>query len=571
MKRKSMFKGIVAASILSAMVISAATSASAATLEFAPVKSAEESPYTETYQAYLDGKVTVSANSGVKLAPYAVSSSTLNPRGVLPSSYKTETTPIRDQGMYNSCWTFSSLGALEGLLSKEGKGNYDLSEAHLGWWTTPDYNRAGNGWTYNGFDNGGYGFAAGGYLMSWQGAKAEKDIPYTPYNVMTLPGNMDTASNVVNVTGAIYVENDVTSIKTAIYNYGAIDGSFNAAQAGFNYDYSSYYQGWETTNFEGHGVTIIGWDDNYSKSNFRNTPPGNGAWLAKNSWGTSVGDDGYLWISYYDRYVFDTETWGANLVYTSARTATQYDRIYQNEIYGATYESIGLGYSNGDSVSKITFANVFDFDSAHPYLQKIIFESQLQGVSYSAYYVPVVNGAPTTNESSWTYLNGGVVDNAGYVTVDTTGTTIPSGKGAIAITVDTKSSDVPAMIGVAEWLPNYDYTDFMFYQPAQRNQCYMIINGESYDLMDIYDQFAGDPYGGTFVIKAVTTSQIIGDLNGDFRSDSSDALLVLRQSVGLESFNNSQMINADVNFDGVVDAFDAVTIRRQALGLISEY
>lgn len=45
---------------------------------------------------------------------------------------------------------------------------------------------------------------------------------------------------------------------------------------------------------------IIGWDDDYSADNFTgsDTPSSNGAWLVKNSYGTSAGDNGYFWLSY---------------------------------------------------------------------------------------------------------------------------------------------------------------------------------------------------------------------------------------------------------------------------------
>ena len=59
---------------------------------------------------------------------------------------------------------------------------------------------------------------------------------------------------------------------------------------------------------QNHMVVIVGWDDNYSKDNFNITPPNDGAWLVRNSWGTqwgipeSVDPDlrGYVWISYDD-------------------------------------------------------------------------------------------------------------------------------------------------------------------------------------------------------------------------------------------------------------------------------
>ena len=87
-----------------------------------------------------------------------------------------------------------------------------------------------------------------------------------------------------------------------------------------------------------HEVTIIGWDDNYSKDNFlqgseevmlkdgskktiEKAPPADGAWLVKNSWGSGnvnfpdegagnwgVTDQnnvhtGYFWLSYYDQSI----------------------------------------------------------------------------------------------------------------------------------------------------------------------------------------------------------------------------------------------------------------------------
>ena len=74
-----------------------------------------------------------------------------------------------------------------------------------------------------------------------------------------------------------------------------------------------------------HAVTIIGWDDHYPKENFlsEHQPPADGAWLAKNSWGSAEEafpfygkgnwgieneqgqHTGYFWISYYDHSISD--------------------------------------------------------------------------------------------------------------------------------------------------------------------------------------------------------------------------------------------------------------------------
>ncbi len=51
-----------------------------------------------------------------------------------------------------------------------------------------------------------------------------------------------------------------------------------------------------------HAVTIVGWDDEFSAENWPEDcrPPGDGVWIAKNSWGEDWGMDGYFLMSYYD-------------------------------------------------------------------------------------------------------------------------------------------------------------------------------------------------------------------------------------------------------------------------------
>ncbi len=82
-----------------------------------------------------------------------------------------------------------------------------------------------------------------------------------------------------------------------------------------------------------HAVCIVGWDDDYPADNFNegNRPPGNGAWIVKNSWGSEtdwydngtggtigkktwgIKDEngkhtGYFYLSYYDKSAVKPET-----------------------------------------------------------------------------------------------------------------------------------------------------------------------------------------------------------------------------------------------------------------------
>ena len=84
---------------------------------------------------------------------------------------------------------------------------------------------------------------------------------------------------------------------------------------------------WSDTASANHGVTIVGYNDNFPKNLFLegHEPAKDGAWLVKNSWGGGLstgtnfaswgidenGDgigDGYFWLSYWDKIIFNSES-----------------------------------------------------------------------------------------------------------------------------------------------------------------------------------------------------------------------------------------------------------------------
>ena len=127
----------------------------------------------------------------------------------------------------------------------------------------------------------------------------------------------------------------------------------------FNYDtWAEYATTADKSSHPVHAVTIIGWDDNYSSSNFLEgkQPSGNGAWLVKNSWGSSNTEEfphewgiqedgeysGCFWLSYYDETIQDLMAFDFD-VNTSTSSETfihdQYDYLPQDsEIVSASDE-----------------------------------------------------------------------------------------------------------------------------------------------------------------------------------------------------------------------------------------
>ena len=63
----------------------------------------------------------------------------------------------------------------------------------------------------------------------------------------------------------------------------------------------------------------------------------------------------------------------------------------------------------------------------------------------------------------------------------------------------------------------------------------------------------------------------MGDLNGDNKVNTADAVVVLKASAGMITLDEQQTKSGDCNGDGMVNTADAVLILKYAAGMIYQF
>jgi len=313
----------------------------------------------------------------------------------LPASYDARTAAaptssngskvVRNQNPYGTCWAFASSAAAQASLVRNGflTGEptttavpaQEISPANL-------VNAVYNTGTFHAYattankaaDAGGNYFQTGAAWSHLYGAVPESTQAYG--TLLTVPTTLKTLSN-YHMRNAYYlpgpysskrayVAANVTAIKNAVYTYGTVATEFTAggskglgtSDAGYyNSTNKSYYN--PTFSIPDHGVSIIGWDDNYAAAKFNTKPAGNGAFLIKNSWGAGTYD--YFWLSYRDTTigtsaVFDLVGASGTVAATGA-VGDYYTKAYAND-------ELGYGDYLYNGAKSQQFANTFTANPA---------------------------------------------------------------------------------------------------------------------------------------------------------------------------------------------------------------
>ncbi len=313
---------------------------------------------------------------------------------ILPSSYsyrkEGKLPSVKNQKYYSTCWAFAALTALETtLMPKEG---YEFSVDNM------VYN---NGYEGSYIKGGDYTRAMA-YLLAWKGPVLEADDVYGDGYT-----NLD-AKPVKHIQEIQILESkNLESIKRAVFLYGGVESSLytdmsNTYESSVYYNESTYSYCYVGTKRPNHDVVIVGWDDNYSASNFSVKPASDGAFLCLNSWGGEFGDNGLFYVSYYDSNI------GVhNVVYTGAESINNYDNIYQSDLCGWIGQ---LGYEEDTAY----FSNVYEA-KGNEEVEAVGFYATGKNTSYEVYFVDNFQNEDSFSER--VKVASGKFTNSGYYTV----------------------------------------------------------------------------------------------------------------------------------------------------------
>ena len=286
-------------------------------------------------------------------------------------------TPVKTQG-FGDCWAHAVISCIESYMLRHRMTDPDtglpadpatlnLSEYHLAWSAysdasdemgmlagertrltdTSDFNHIflNVGCTY---------YKACFPLMRWQGPASE-NVPALAYENVSYDGFDSSYSyqyDVVHLTDCFSVSGfDREAVKRAIMEYGA--GGMNIRDSkGCTNDNGAVYcsEEWVKQNpsSSNHAVSVVGWDDHYSRLNFREDlrPDQDGAWIVKNSRGPEMGTDGYFFVSYEDRISAI-----CGICFFAVGPVDEFDHNYQYDgtLSSGTYPQ----YPNGSAVANV--------------------------------------------------------------------------------------------------------------------------------------------------------------------------------------------------------------------------
>ena len=256
-------------------------------------------------------------------------------------------TRVKDQGSMGSCWAFGAAGAFESAYLIATGIELDISENNIKNLCLPysEYGQLTN-------TEAGNMITTAAYFVSWLGAINTTDDLYDELGKVS---SIQYGPQTVRTVNAVFINiKDQNAIKEYLTKYGAMNLFLYGANSRDHSYNSTYHSVYNNKYWGNHYVTLVGWNDTFSKDHFSTQAPGDGAWICKNSWGEKWGDGGYFYVSYYDKSLTQ------NAVGFTFDNVEHYEKLYQNGVIGLhefekDYDTYGQVYTseNGDIIAAV--------------------------------------------------------------------------------------------------------------------------------------------------------------------------------------------------------------------------
>ena len=187
---------------------------------------------------------------------------------------KNAVTPVKNQGQCGSCWAFSAVGAIEGIMSISTGKLINLSEQQVIDCCTTDESCNG-GLMTNAFD----------YVTENEGLCCDNEYPYIAKSQECMANDCDTIPE-SKINGCI----DITGggekgLRFAVAGQ-PVSVAIEADKSVFQFYKSGIFESDKCGDNLDHGVLVVGYTNDY--------------WIVKNSWGPSWGENGYIRIKMGD-------------------------------------------------------------------------------------------------------------------------------------------------------------------------------------------------------------------------------------------------------------------------------
>ena len=429
--------------------------------------------------------------------------------------------PVRDQEPYGTCWTFSAVASVESNILKNGYENDpDLSELQYGWYIydkNADTQPAGcekdtvslmEGQTYG--DVGGNFYPSMLSLMERRGLVSEGIAPYVGVNSPGFDDSVmaDSSNSYVLSDTDIVSAQDIDGTKDLLISKGALMTQVAYFNGDEKDDGKDYYQDDNDALYNpdgtsaNHGVTIIGWDDNYSRTNFNEgqQPEEDGAWIVRNSWGSCENHNGYFYLSYEDTTPY-RECSSFQVIPASEAS----DNIYQYDGAG-NLDNEGTCGPFGSMASNVFTANKDEMLEA----VQCYFTDRMTGYKVSVY--TDVKDVPTSGNLVSSSVTEGTQLYPGYHTIPLASPIELKAGVKFAVVIQILTSDEPEDQAMFYHETEMNYPGVVSEVHAEAGQSYFSVDGKNWKDLASYGNLLVKALTEDYTTKIVTEEPVSGNV-----------------------------------------------------------